>query len=241
MHPGITRGLEWLSDALWPIACLACAQPARGCGLCDPCAARIVADPGVACGRCLARVDDATALCGRCRHHPPAFGLVRALGPYEPHRAPDAPLVRAVRALKYDRRRRVATALGALLAAHYPFDAAALVVPVPLHPARLRERGFNQAALLAGVLGRRRGLAVGVDALARSRSTATQAALASAPDRQRNLAAAFRVRRPALIRGRTVVLVDDVVTTGATANACALALRDAGAACVHVYAVGRTP
>ena len=150
------------------------------------------------------------------------------------------PLAAAVGGLKYRRRRRVAEALGALLAERYPFGADALLVPVPLHRRRLRARGFNQALLLARVLGRRRALSVAPRALARIRATEAQTGLPAA-DRKRNLRDAFAVRTPAVIEGRPVVLVDDVLTTGATADACARALLAAGARRVDVYTAGRAP
>jgi len=134
----------------------------------------------------------------------------------------------------------VADALGALLAEHYPFGPEALLVPVPLHPKRLRARGFNQALLLARALGRRRGLPVAPRVLVRTRATLAQAGL-SAAARRRNLRAAFAVRSPARVARRLVVLVDDVLTTGATADACARALLNGGAARVEVYTVGRAP
>jgi ComF family protein len=149
-------------------------------------------------------------------------------------------LAAAVHALKYGRRRRVAAALGALLAMRYPYAPEALLVPVPLHVNRLRSRGFNQALLLARALARHRGLEVAARALVRRRDTHMQPGL-SAPDRRRNLRGAFAVREPARIAGRHVVLVDDVLTTGATADACATVLHAAGAARVDVFTVGRAP
>jgi ComF family protein len=145
----------------------------------------------------------------------------------------------AVQALKYRRRRVVAQTLGALLAERYPYGDA-LLVPVPLHPRRLRERGFNQALLLARVLGRHRELAVAARALVRTRHTRAQPGLA-AEERRRNLRDAFTVTSPATVRGRNIVLVDDVLTTGATADACARSLLAAGAVRVDVYTLGRAP
>jgi ComF family protein len=150
------------------------------------------------------------------------------------------PLAAAIQDLKYRRHRAVASTFGRLLAAHYPFTDDALLVPVPLHTSRLRTRGFNQALLLARALGRSRGLPVASRALARIRATTAQPGL-SAADRRRNLRGAFVVRQPDAVRDRAVVLVDDVLTTGATADACARALRAAGAATVDVFTVGRAP
>ncbi|MGA4577493.1 ComF family protein [Limisphaera sp. VF-2] len=112
------------------------------------------------------------------------------------------------------------------------------IVPVPLHPVRQRERGFNQAHRLAQWLGRATGLPVESGWLERSKPTSTQTVL-SRDERQRNVREAFRVRRGAVVSGRRIILVDDVLTTGATTSACALALRRAGAAEVCVWTVAR--
>jgi ComF family protein len=117
-------------------------------------------------------------------------------------------------------------------------EEAEVLVPVPLHPRRRRERGFNQADLLAAAVGRRCRLPVAATALVRRKDTAPQAGL-SAAGRRLNVAGAFGVRRRARIAGRVVVLVDDVLTTGATALACARALNDAGAREVRLLAVAR--
>ena len=111
-------------------------------------------------------------------------------------------------------------------------------MPVPLHPRRRRERGFNQSELIARALGARTGCALCPGALVRRKDTAPQAEL-SAAERRRNVAGAFAVRQRAQVAGRVVVLVDDVWTTGATALACARILREAGAVEVRLLSVAR--
>jgi ComF family protein len=162
--------------------------------------------------------------------------LVAAATLYQPGGATG----RLVRAFKYDGARSLAAPLGGLLAARYAWDADVLVLPVPLHRRRLLDRGYNQAVLLARVLARRRRLEWTLDTLVRLRDTPTQTRL-PARERRRNLAAAFVVRRPHLVRRRDVVVVDDVVTTGATADACAGTLLAVGARRVRVYAFAHTP
>jgi ComF family protein len=113
-----------------------------------------------------------------------------------------------------------------------------VLVPVPLHPRRRRERGFNQAELLAAALGRRYGLVVASGVLVRRKDTAPQTGL-SAAARRANVAGAFAVRHRGAVAGRLLVLVDDVVTTGATARVCAALLRGAGATDVRLLSAAR--
>jgi ComF family protein len=153
----------------------------------------------------------------------------------------DGPLRHAIHALKYRRLSALAEPLGDLLADFWiqAPERADAVVPVPLHAARQRERGYNQAALLAHRVGRRAGAPVHPNALRRVRATAVQMSL-NASDRKTNVAGAFECADQAM-RGKQVLLIDDVCTTGATLDACAVALRSAGAASVRGLALARTP
>lgn len=148
----------------------------------------------------------------------------------------------AIHELKYRGRRRVAARLARMLLEDEGvwelLAGSDVLVPVPLHPRRLRERGFNQSTLLAAELGRRTGCPSGEGALVRRRDTSAQAGL-SASARRRNVRDAFAVRRRGLVAGRVVTLVDDVLTTGATAHACARALKTGGAAEVRLLSVAR--
>lgn len=157
--------------------------------------------------------------CTRCRRQKRLIVLTRAIGSY------DGALRAIVHAFKYDGRRSLAGRLGELMKVRAPtvLAGAEFIVPVPLHPSRRRERGFDQAADLA----RQVGLPV-VRALARIRPTAVQASL-PAGRRHANVRDAFALAPAAArLRGRVVVLVDDVSTTGATLEACARALSVAG-------------
>ncbi len=159
-----------------------------------------------------------------------------SLGPYE------GSLRVAIHELKYRGRRRVAARLAEeLVRADGVFpvvEGADALVPVPLHPRRLRERGFNQAELLALAVGRATRLPVLKGALLRRRDTLPQAGL-SAARRRANVASAFVVRRRGLVVGRVLVLVDDVTTTGATVHACAAMLRECGAKDVRLLSAAR--
>jgi ComF family protein len=147
-----------------------------------------------------------------------------------------------VHELKFRGRRRVATHVAETIVANAAstgfLSEGSVLVPVPLHPRRRRERGFNQSEVLADAIGRRSGLPVAAAALVRRKETISQTGL-SAAARRANVADAFAVRRRTRVAGRVVVLVDDVVTTGATARACARALRQAGAREVRLLTLAR--
>jgi ComF family protein len=155
-------------------------------------------------------------------------------------------LRKAILELKFHRREYLGHRLGALLARAFetlPEPYSAIVAPVPLHPARRRERGFNQAELLARGLVRKlrkedRGLQLVAGSLCRIRATLPQVGL-SASARRENVRGVFSVSRPEQVRKRTVVLIDDVMTTGATLSACAAALKRAGAARVLALSLAR--
>jgi len=175
------------------------------------------------------------SLCGGCRVARPPWAYARAATHYGDH-ARDA-----LHTFKFGGRRALALPLGDLLAElgpALPLAAVDVVVPVPLHPRRERERGFNQSWLLARRLAIVWGLTARADVLARRVATAAQTDLGAAA-RRLNVRDAFTVRRPELVAGRHVLLVDDVLTTGATAAACAVALRSGGAATVGVVTVAR--
>ncbi len=175
-------------------------------------------------------------LCGLCRRRPPPFAYARAAVRYgEVARE-------AVHALKFGGRRALAAPLGDLVAEiaadALPAGAPDLLAPVPLHPRRERERGFNQAFLLARRVGDAWRVPVCADVLTRTLATRPQTEL-TAKARRGNVRGAFALRRPELVAGRHVVLVDDIFTTGSTVTACARCLREGGASAVGVLTVAR--
>jgi ComF family protein len=155
-------------------------------------------------------------------------------------------LRKAILQLKFYGREYLGHRLGALLARAFealPEPDSAIVVPVPLHPSRRRQRGFNQAELLARGLVRRlrkegRGLQLVAGSLSRVRATLPQVGL-SVSARRENVSGVFSVSRPEQVRNRTVVVIDDVMTTGATLSACAAALKRAGASRVLALSLAR--
>jgi len=174
--------------------------------------------------------DDAAAQCGRCLADPPRFDRLRAAVAY-------GDVARRVALkLKYSGRPGVAETLAALMARHLAdSDPGALLVPVPLHRWRIWTRGYNQSALIAAALSRRTGLALAPDLLRRIKATPPLRGLGRR-ERAETVRGAFRVpphAKPS-VAGRTLILIDDVYTSGATAGACAKALKRAGAARVEV-------
>jgi len=184
-------------------------------------------------------------VCGHCEIQPRPFVSAEALGVY------DGPLRSAVHALKYDGKLRVARILGRALYRHFTASrlkhTVDMIVPVPLHPVRLRKRGFNQSILL--IRGWDKWLArdeqggcspvIRFEALRRIRNTRPQMSLGR-KERQTNIIGAFDVHPRVSVEGKRVLLVDDVLTTGATVAECATVLLKAGAAKVDVLTVART-
>ena len=214
---------EALLDVCLPPLCLACARPlARSRpSLCGPCEELIRPLPAEACRRCGLPWPGAPEGCGRCRDWPPVLTAVAATR----HGGPAATLVHA---LKYRGWRHLAEACAERMnqALHARGISPDLWVPVPLHPTRRRDRGFNQAELLAAALARRHARPL-AHALARERATPPQVGSSRAA-RLANLRGAFRARQRIAAR-ETVALVDDVATSGATLVAAAEALAEAGA------------
>jgi competence protein ComFC len=175
---------------------------------------------------------DEQGLCGLCRRGLNGFDAAYSFGFYE------GALGELVQLFKYGKVTTLARPLGEMLTRALPrnqrFD---VVVPMPMHWRRRWERGFNQADLLARELGRRSGLPVR-QLVNRGTATPPQAGLTSAK-RRANVAAAFQIPNPARVKNQRVLLIDDVLTTGATAGACARALKKAGAHSVTVLTVAR--
>ncbi len=235
--PGSLRALAGaLLDTLFPRACLACGEaPRDGEPFCLQCLAQIEPAPPHTCPRCGRPGNDST--CPACRRHPPAFRKARWLAYHQ------GPLARAVRDFKYKRRWVNGPELGRYLVRHTPphwLEQVDLLVPVPLHRRRLMSRGFNQALVLARPLARRYQLELMPRLLIRRRYTRPQVGL-NPDQRRQNVQDAFYVppAQAELLRGKNVLLLDDVFTTGATADQCALTLKRAGARQVDILTLVR--
>ncbi len=235
--------MDWGLRLLWPSRCVVCLSAPTAAGnpyICTPCWEQMPRLTAPWCPRCGRPFASGFALshspdhwCAACRDREPYFDRARAAVSYEGAAAT------AIRLLKYQRKIVLARSLGALLLPLLgEMDKVDGVAPVPLHIHRLREREFNQALALAQVVCRAAGWPLWWDLLERIRPTAAQVGLEAA-ERRRNVRRAFTVRRPKQVEGKTVVLIDDVLTTGSTVNECARVLRRSGAAAVRVLTVAR--
>ena len=217
---------------LYPPRCLVCKTLGER-SLCAGCAARIipVAAPYCAvCGQTLAPDDGG---CWHCHRRKPVYACARSMGAY------DGVLRHAIHQFKYRDRPQLGVPLGLLLAAFAQKQAPALnglqfdaVLAVPMHPVRQRIRGYNQSERLARVLSRELCLPLSANKLVRVHSTRPQVGL-SAETRRTNLRGAFAVKPEASVMEKTLLLVDDVVTSGSSLHECALALKGAGAKAVY--------
>ena len=201
---------------------------------CSDCLAGFKPLPDAHCPHCslpFAGISNSSHLCGRCITAPPAYTKVYALGLY------DQSLRRAIHQFKFNNRVGLDRSLGKLLErvidSDLSFD---LVVPVPLHRKRLRQRSYNQALLLAREIARIKNIPVAKDLLAKERETESQQGL-SAKERVKNLRGSFVLQGD--VPTGSILLIDDVMTTGATVEACSRTLIEGGATKVYVAIIGR--
>jgi len=218
----LTHLWSGLLDLVFPPRCVGCGR--EGAWLCPACLAAVQPVPPPTCAICYESTLGGD-VCSACRRDPLAIDGIRSVSLHK------GALREAVHGLKYKNQRSLVPPLAALMrdAMERQGLAADVLVPVPLHQERLRQRGFNQSALLARAMVVP-GLPMDEESLVRVRATASQTTLNRA-ERRANMAGAFACRDGALA-GRRVLLIDDVCTTGATLEACAVACRAAGAASV---------
>jgi len=233
-----TNAAKTVLDMLFPPLCVGCRTTVSQPGFCPACwsAVTFLEGPGCrCCGLPFAVVLEGDNLCAACLAKPPAFDSARAILVY------DEKSRGAILALKHADRLDLVPGFSRWLSRSGSalLKDSDLVIPVPLHPWRLWRRRYNQSAELARRLARDWALAYDPSALARTRPTPSQGAMASAKARRRNVLAAFKVPQPARVAGRRILLVDDVLTTGATVDSCARALKRAGAARVQVLVLAR--
>jgi ComF family protein len=235
MAPYVAKALL---DLIFPPLCIGCRGPVGQAGFCAPCWSRVTFLDGPACACCglpFGVALEGEMLCAACLSTPPAFDSARAILSYDEHSRT------AILALKHADRLELVPDFARWLgrSGRALLERCDLVVPVPLHRVRLWQRRYNQAAELGRRLAREWNRPFDPLALSRSRATQSQGAMASAKARRRNVQRAFTVPDPARVAGKRILLLDDVLTTGATAEACARALKRAGAAEVHALALAR--
>lgn len=216
---------------LLPSTCALCGAEAGEEPVCAPCSAGLPTAV-TACPACALPLAEAGVSCGACQREPAAFDATVAAFTYR------FPVDRLVQALKYSGRLALAGWFAERLAVAPPAAERVVLLPMPLHPARLRTRGFNQSAEIARPLARAWGVPLELDAVRRVRDTRPQAALPWSA-RRVNMRGAFRCERS--FAGVCVVVVDDVMTTGATLDELARVLKAHGAARVENRIVARTP
>jgi ComF family protein len=221
-------------DAFFPPACVACdaVLPAPGF-FCEGCALLVTESTSAACPRCSEPGNFTAGACPRCLRRPPAFGRAWAAFAYE------GAVTRAMQRFKYEDHPELARPLGELLArraAEFLASAPGALVPLPLHDARYRERKYDQTTLLAVTVAKAAGRALRDEVLTRVKATTRQVDLSEA-QREANVAGAFELS--GRVEGAELVLLDDVLTTGATAREATRVLLAAGAKRVDVLVFAR--
>jgi ComF family protein len=237
LHAALSRWFSAAVPVLLPVHCVLCGLGGRH-HLCDGCREQCLSGGPARCPVCADPVPGASLRCGRCLRHPPDYDATLVAADYA------LPFDSLVLQLKFGARLAHARLFGDLLAdaalAAAGFVKPALLCPVPLGPDRLAERGFNQALEIARPFGKRLGIAVDAHCVVRARDTKAQSLL-HASERRRNIAAAFSVTDRALIEGRHIGVVDDVMSSGETLQELAATLKRYGAARVTNIVFARTP
>ena len=217
---------------VYPSFCRLCVEPLDEPGekvVCRACLAKLSPFGGPSCPLCgrFHEGEGEDHLCSKCLERAPAFSLHRSCGAY------GGTLKDVILLFKYRKYAPLSRPLAGFAERCLASDpklwaGADFLIPVPLHPARKRERGFNQSRLLARDLGRLRGMRVLEGCLVKAKNVPPQAGLRAA-EREENVKKAYAVRRRQKVRGKTLILIDDVTTTGATLRECARVLLKAGA------------
>ena len=221
--------LRALASKALPGSCLLCAADSASSLLCPACTADLPRQAATVCPQCAIETPLGER-CGTCLKSLPAF--TRTIAPFRY----EFPVDRLVQALKYSHRLPLAKWFGNSLSGQITAGEHDLLLPLPLHPLRLRDRGFNQSAEIARAIHNQLGIPMDVDCLARKRATPPQAAL-PLKERARNVRGAFECT--ADLSGKRILLVDDVMTTGSTLRECARVLQLHGAAQITLAVAAR--
>jgi len=230
-------------DFILPTSCSHCFSPIEGSSfpfICSACWSDFTVLPAPLCPSCGRPFDSPEALvnspdheCGSCRQRPPRFDQALSVGYFE------GSLRQAIHQFKYRPCKALGEPLGAWMSHNVrQLSRIDIIMPVPLHRTRLRQRGFNQALILAHPLSIANKISLSYDNLYRVRPTRPQVEL-SGDDRIKNVNGAFALKRPADVKEKAILLIDDVFTTGATLNECAAVLKAAGAGFVTALTLAR--
>jgi len=228
-NKGLKAGTKRLVGKLLAQDCLLCAGDSADDILCAACIADLPRLQEPCCPRCALPTPNGE-ICGRCLAKPPHYDATLAAYRY------DFPLDKLVQSFKYGHRLALGNYFGRQLAVLAEHGVADVIIPLPLHPERLRERGFNQALELARPVGKTLSLPIDRSSCSRTRNTPAQANLAWR-ERAKNVRGAFHCA--ADFTGKRVILVDDVMTTGASLDECARTLKLHGAVEITVLVVAR--
>jgi ComF family protein len=239
---GAAKIISLALDFLFPPVCLLCGSEdlyQTGYLICKDCLNSIsfISHPVcVRCGKPFLTETTRDHVCGNCLTQGPSFNLVRALGRYE------GALETIIHNLKYKQKFSMAHLLRFLLDHIHNhdiiFSSYDVLIPVPLHMTRLRQRGFNQTVILGNILKKKYHLPLHTDILQRTAHTLPQVTL-PVQARKVNMRNAFNVKKPQYVEGKTILLLDDVYTTGATMNECARTLKKSGASQVDGFVIAR--
>ena len=236
-----TKVKNWLEKAFFPdnITCIIC-----GCELshnthfclCDNCLANLPKNNGKTCHKCGEPIlNTSSNYCLRCKHQLPT--LTQCFSPllYK------SPVTSLIKQFKYDNKKYLAQTLGNFLVESYVVNNlnCDIILPVPLHEKRLKQRGFNQSYLLAKQMADKLNLPIYEDVLIRVKNTLTQTLLTK-QERQANVSHAFKVTNKDMVKNKVVLLIDDVYTTGSTLSECATECFKAGAKSVYAITIAHT-
>ena len=247
-HPSFAGRLDLLVDWLYPPRCRACSESLQGrdreyfCFTCWP-QIQLVRHPFCTiCGRPFPDSSGDDHVCGVCLARNPQYARAHSWACYPREEATEHPLRQVIQKFKYGRRVALGKPLGRLMARGCEefllTCKAEMIIPVPLHPRRLRWRGFNQSVLLARQIGRAYNLPLDCFALYRKMDTPPQTQLPE-QERSKNVRGAFALSGKTAVKGKCLLLVDDVYTSGATVNECSRVLKQGGAREVFVLTLAR--
>jgi ComF family protein len=222
--------LDKFLNTLFPESCPVCQKPSydhKTAPICTECWQSIQPYNGQKCRKCGKPLfSDISTVCGECIKDEPAFRSARSFGLY------DGTLRKAINLFKYHNIKRLSKPLSEIIL-RIRIPRVDAVLPVPLYKKRLRQREFNQSALFAKYIAKNLGITLLLDCLVKIKDTMPQVGLSS-KDRLKNIRKAFGIKDKKLIEGKKVLLIDDVITTGATVRECSRALKKAGAKEIYV-------